>query len=208
MKNILTGLALALISAQSLATNCWPSNVGGSGTGFEWVLTPEVVGPTVTNPDGSQTGTGILPTYVAYWKCISPYDPPRVRAIWCPKEFLTGDCLINGVEVAIASRSLDRLAEAWAKNIQHNYANDEVEKVLRAVEASLPPVPIWKVAKNGTSTTRPAYPILNGVRSTTSTARATVGATCDCSVRSVEGKSTYCAWEPTKTTVALCTRVQ
>ena len=52
--------------------------------------------------------------------------------------------------------------------------------------------PQFVVAKNGTYPDRPAYPLVNGVRGTTSTGRATVGAPCDCSVSVMEGTTRYC----------------
>jgi hypothetical protein len=38
---------------------------------------------------------------------------------------------------------------------------------------------VWRVKPNGTSTTRPAYALVNGVLGTTIAGRATVGAVCD-----------------------------
>lgn len=48
------------------------------------------------------------------------------------------------------------------------------------------------VAKNGIYADRPAYPIVNGVRATTATGRAAVGAACDCSLLLAEGATLYC----------------
>lgn len=66
-----------------------------------------------------------------------------------------------------------------------------------------PPAEVWKVAPNGTATTRPTYTIANGAL-IAATPRATVGAVCDLSVKLVKGTSTYAAWETTKATVTLC----
>lgn len=61
-----------------------------------------------------------------------------------------------------------------------------------------------------TSTDRPAYPLANGVRGTTSTARAALNgpdgnpAPCDCSVGVTEGSSLYCAHDAARQTVTLC----
>lgn len=61
------------------------------------------------------------------------------------------------------------------------------------------------VARNGSSATRPAYPVDDkGVRGTKSTARATVGATCDCATKVVDGSTTYCGIAPKL--VAVCTK--
>jgi hypothetical protein len=77
--------------------------------------------------------------------------------------------------------------------------------------AGLPESIAWVVSRSGmatTATTRPAYPYANGVRGTTSTARATIGAACDCTVRSTEGTSTYCAHDAARATVTLCRTTQ
>lgn len=57
-----------------------------------------------------------------------------------------------------------------------------------------PPVASWKVATNGTYTTRPAYALVNGSRTSTVAGRVAVGSACDCtSFKSGTGASTYCA---------------
>lgn len=69
-----------------------------------------------------------------------------------------------------------------------------------------PPTRQWTVAKYSLQTTRPAYPVLNGVRGTTSTSRAPVGATCDCTAPLREGLTTYCPFTGSGTSVAICTQ--
>ena len=69
-----------------------------------------------------------------------------------------------------------------------------------------PPARLWNVAKYSLQTTRPAYPVVNGVRSTTSTSRAPVGATCDCTAPLREGLTTYCPFTGSGTSVAICTQ--
>ena len=74
------------------------------------------------------------------------------------------------------------------------------------LKAIAPPAPLWKVAANGTYATRPAYAVANGIRAAAATARATVGATCYCGLRFVEGSTTYCAVTTDGKWVAACRR--
>lgn len=84
---------------------------------------------------------------------------------------------------------------------------DEMRALMRA-DMPQEPKPVWRVAPNSTYATRPAYPISAGVRGTISNGRATVGAECDCAVRSVEGSSVYCGVNGRADQVALCRRAQ
>lgn len=69
------------------------------------------------------------------------------------------------------------------------------------------PAPVaWRVAKNLTYATRPAYPLLAGKRSTTATGRATVGAVCNCAAPMIEGTVTYCTADSAPL-VAICAKV-
>lgn len=53
------------------------------------------------------------------------------------------------------------------------------------------------VAANGKYTTRPAYPIVNGLVGTKEAARAPIGAACDCyAITITKGSTTYCAAPP------------
>jgi hypothetical protein len=58
------------------------------------------------------------------------------------------------------------------------------------IAAAHPPSPMWRVARNGVTPDRPAYPY-GDERGKRSTARAVVGADCDASERFVEGKTVY-----------------
>lgn len=76
-----------------------------------------------------------------------------------------------------------------------------------------PPTAQWWVQSNGSTPTRPSYPVIDGKRGTTSDGRAPVGAACDCSSAIVEGKTTYCrfaaagATAAPSTSVAVCSQV-
>ncbi len=208
MKKLLLSLGIFLSSCAPAhaAAPCFPSQVGGSGTAADFVLTPEVTSVGVPQEDGTVKGTGIAPTYVLWWYCTNPYEPTTTVVRWCVKDLLLTECLINGVEESLYRKDTVSLAKIDALNVRDDVLmNDEVAKVVEErILPNKPPSPVWKVKPNGTYTTRPAYPIVNGVRSTTSTARATIGAVCDMSVRSVEGTSSYGAHDSTRSTVTLC----
>ena len=79
-----------------------------------------------------------------------------------------------------------------------------------AMAATWPPVPVWRVAASSGST-RPMYPVVNGVRSTTAVTipRATVGSQCGCSKATAigTGAQRYCPVPPAAASlVALCGR--
>ena len=104
------------------------------------------------------------------------------------------------------------VAEAyWRANVTFNCtvpgSNDPalLELCDAAYNASLDTMPAWRVATNGTFVDRPAFRVsAAGVRSLSSTGRATVGAPCDCTaIRIIEGRSTYCQTAPSM--VAICT---
>ncbi|MBX9795130.1 MAG: hypothetical protein K2Y02_12600, partial [Burkholderiaceae bacterium] len=67
----------------------------------------------------------------------------------------------------------------------------------------------YAVAKNGTSTTRPAYTITNNVVIGTATGRATVGAACDCAKPFTSGTTKYCTFvgAASPDTMAVCSLV-
>lgn len=78
---------------------------------------------------------------------------------------------------------------------------------LRVAAPQPPPLAeVWKVAPNGTTTTRPTYTIANGAL-VTDAARAPVltnGAPTPCAPAHTKGTSVYGYWDAAKTTVTLC----
>lgn len=110
-----------------------------------------------------------------------------------------------------ASGSGAVLMAAWLATSIDDPAVTAMSAADRAsILAAKPPVQLppsqWAVAKFSTLSTRPAYPVSNGVRSATSTARATVGATCDCTAPIVEGLTTYCPYQGSSGLVTVCTK--
>lgn len=84
-----------------------------------------------------------------------------------------------GPQARVCAQLIKRMAADWPAAI--------------APPASTPPpAPAWVVAKNGTSVTRPAFPVVNGKRSYSSDGSVPVGSTCDCTTKLVEGSLTFC----------------
>ena len=69
------------------------------------------------------------------------------------------------------------------------------------------PEPLYRVKPNGTSTTRPAYTLTDGVLGKKIVARAPVGATCDTQYKPTKPshKDLYASYDSTGT-VALCSK--
>jgi hypothetical protein len=180
---------------------CWPAPIGEG--------TRPVIG-------SNEAGDWLI------YYCPTPYYWKWV-AMACPKEKRT-ECVANLVVLSLAPNAAAAAAELWSKRT-FDLKLPEYAPMYAGINESItgnwPPDPVWKTAKNGIYTTRPAFLLVNGVRRTTSSARVPVDAPCDCYVRSVEGKSTYCHVPPTDppspsppgassmpapTLVALCTR--
>jgi hypothetical protein len=78
------------------------------------------------------------------------------------------------------------------------------ERINAAMPATLA-APTWFVAKNGIYPDRPAYPVIAGKRSYSSTSRVKVGTPCDCAVAPItEGTLKFCQVAPAL--VAVCTQ--
>ena len=70
-----------------------------------------------------------------------------------------------------------------------------------------PPEQKWWVQSNGSTPTRPSYPVIDGKRGTTSDGRATVGVSCDCATPIIEGKVAYCRFATGGATASMSTSV-
>jgi hypothetical protein len=109
---------------------------------------------------------------------------------------------------AIASRNVNvpmsdpTLTPVWCPNVKDMYASRPADVVALPPPPPPTPVPAWVVATNGTSPTRAAFAVVNGVRSFSSKATVAVGASCSTAVKLVEGRNTYLQVAPGL--VALC----
>lgn len=140
----------------------------------------------------------------AGWWCPSGPYTPWTRQVAAVRFDLLGKAAAASAGAAIVAKDHAALVALRDRPVWGADLGPVLDQGWDDITAARPPGPVWIVAPNGVSTTRPAYPITNGVRSTASTGRATVGATCDCAVRSVEGSSSYCATNTERTLVALC----
>jgi len=185
-------LLLALLPSVVWA-QCAPAEVKGSGTPA--VLEPNAAGVAVAwwCPG---TFTPTLALYAVRWDALT--DPMRSQLSALPGA-TSPAAAIEQMRIAHATTPLsdDALRAIW-------------EPARARILASRPADTVWLVARNGTTLTRPSYPVTDGVRSTIASAvRATVDMTCGCMrLRVVEGTSTYCAFDGASALVALCTRAQ
>lgn len=165
---------------------CWPAEAGGAGS------------VAVFKQDSTHRAL--------VWLCCDAYEC-RYAGFAGPRSAFAADWLTQG-QAARFGGDADRAA-LWRRYVTappvkagalavNDHARAEV--VLRH------PLPRWVVARNATYATRPAYALVDGIRASVSTARAEVGAACNCTLRSVEGSSVYCG--VADNTVALCSRVQ
>ena len=153
---------------------------------------------------------------VAWWYTSDGFEWTRSWA------FCTGTTCVNpllAVDLSVALASADRLGAINSVLAKYNTLSVDAPEALQVwcphwdeMQRSRPANPAYVVAKNGTSTTRPAFAYTPATastaasRSTKSTARATVGATCDCKVRLLEGTTLYCATNVERTLVAVCNK--
>ena len=201
-------LMVALAPASNaVVPPCWPSQVAVADGGSALPM------------PGSGTPLRFAEDAVArawgYW-CPDPYGPAKLvlysgpLAAWQPDWKQVALDLLSATPDARAAAA-DRYAPTVYPVVDGKLVVPAaVYPVHRAVwdrlQAERPPAAVWQVAANGTYPTRPAYPFAGGVRGNVSTARATVGAACDCRARSIEGRSVYCSVDGRADLVALCAR--
>ena len=213
MKSALLWLAMMLASLPVAAQACWPGlacsgeviGLPGWARGAQawhawWFWRPAATAPVrlkyllCTHASGGCTAWAAQLGPIAQ-ACKAATDPGACAAAeWSQR--VAWQC--SAADTAGAPDRLAACAEArtlWVADA-------------KARKIEWPPT-VWVVSRVGmatTATTRPVYPFAAGVRGATagSGVRATIGAACDCSVRSVEGISNYCAHDAARTTVTLC----
>lgn len=183
----MTRLILALFLAlptMAHAFDCWPRPVG-TGTSFH-----------VSQRDGM---LGLV------WWCdrTTHWAPQVLVGTMTPAEAYQAAAQLS------AAPDFDQAARAMLKaNLR---PLTEALDVLR-VEAywdhvqHKPADPVFAVATNAGRPTRPAYPVVDGARSTRQDGTAAVDAPCQCSRLSfIERRSVYCAFDTTPR-VAICSK--
>jgi hypothetical protein len=188
-------LALLLLAPVSFAASCWPAQIGGTGT------------PAAVRVNSS--------AWALAWGCSDQFTQtlyvrgaPWSAALpdWIRR---LADTVAQGHAAMLAADQA--YFPPWPIDAEgYRIVPAEVYPLAldawTAATALLPPFPSWVVATNRTYPDRPAYPFVDGVRSSTSNGRAAVGSACNCSARSVESRSVYCGVNARTDQVALCVR--
>ena len=121
-------------------------------------------------------------------------DPvARVKTEW-DKAFLPGSC-------EKATGTLKTVCDDMFLSMRENWP-----VAATPAPPPPPPAPAYKVKPNGSSLTRPAYTLINGVRGTKEVARASVGAACDVTKPTLPSGSDLWAEFGTPGVVALCAK--
>lgn len=177
MRILLSLLSLPLPAfAQPPPPPCWASNWGGAGTVLH----------TYANEDGQ----------VRYWFCQRQFDW-GYHGMVCRFDPGTRACAIpTGLSLTASPSAM------WTRYIASDWNSaqwaDIMDRAKLTIEPFTPAPPVYVVAKNGTSPTRPVYAFTagasapsTGARGTRSVGVAPVGSLCDCAQR-VVGSTIYC----------------
>lgn len=164
----------------------------------------------------SPFGQGTRPVYrisdegaFAAWWCTDGFEV-RYRVFVVHREAMTAEwtaalaALRDSSNVALA---IQQMADRFAKiKIDDPLVFDLWAPYASEIDATRPALPKYLVAVNGLSANRPLWLLKpDGTRDgKQAVERATVGATCACKVRVVEGSSVYCSVPPASVGVALC----
>jgi hypothetical protein len=139
----------------------------------------------------------------AAWTCKGKYANTYHWMVGSWSEVLS--CTVFAPAKLLNATSAEK-QEMWQRCVSSptDAQRATAEPMLIELRAKNPP-PRWKV-KPATKTTRPMYPVVNGVRGTTASGlRATVGTDCACNVLAIEeGAVSYC---PLKASTVLLTQV-
>ena len=168
---------------------------------------PPQYGGTCSAPIIESNATGAA---AAYWCAASPPSPPALYLYAVRWNAMTVPMLADFALLGLPGDNAERIRAMRAKYQTENVWDmcDVWEPMRGRINAAMPaPVaaPLWTVSKYSMQTTRPAYTVTNGVRGTTSTSRATVGAACDCAAPIREGLTTYCPFAGSGAAVSMCT---
>lgn len=157
---------------------------------------------------------------VAWWWASDGFDW-SLNWAFCSDVTLRAKCqdpiAIADLSAALGAR--DRMAALEAVLAKHGNLSMTSGPALLTwcphwseIVSSMPPRPVYLVAKLGTNTTRPAFKFIPATatsapaREKSSSSRATVGSRCDCRTRVIEGSTLLCALEEQPTHVAICAK--
>ena len=148
----------------------------------------------------------------AYWCTNPPPAPPALYLYAVRWSAITAPMLADFARLGLPGDNAARIVAMQAKYQTESVWDmcDVWEPARERINAAMPGPPsaqAWVVAKYSTQSSRPAYPVINGVRAVASTSRAVVGVACDCSKPIIEGIVTYCPFVGSGTSVAICAKV-
>lgn len=132
-------------------------------------------------------GAPVLHLYAVRWKDLTPA------------------MVADFSQLALPGDNAERIRAMQAKHQTANVFDlcDVWGPMRERINASIPPVDRFVVAKNSTYATRPSYAVVNGVRAKTSKTTIAVGAPCDASL-TIQEASTYMQVAPGF--VAICVK--
>ena len=166
----------------------------GSSRAQAPVLAPAVSNATIkwTPPKTMADGTepAVLSGYRVYWG-----SAPGVYT----DSSLIADPAATGVTLQVVPGLTYFAVAAIGADGAEGSLGIEVSSVIGPVPV---PVPKFVVAPAGARSTRPAFAVTAGKRSYSSISQVAVGAACDCSLRLVEARLTFCQVAPA--IVAVC----
>jgi hypothetical protein len=149
---------------------------------------------------------------VAYW-CRRPAPLPPLLYLYAVRwDAVTTPMMIDWMKLGLPGDDPERIVAMQGKFQTANVMDmcDVWGPARERINAAMPltlAAPTWAVAKNSTYLDRPAYAYVAGKRSYSSTARAKVGAPCDCAAISlVEATTQFCQVAPSL--VSVCTPTQ
>lgn len=146
---------------------------------------------------------------VAFWCQLTPQDQPKWYLYAVRWSAITGPMRDDFMGVLSSADPASAIQAMTAKYQNTSVLNmcdvwEPVRDRFNAMKPVVQAAPAWVVARYSGLSTRPAFPVVAGVRSLTSTSRAFTGSVCDPSITIVEGASTYMTFSGAKGSVTLC----
>jgi len=196
---------LAVSPAEAAVPPCWPNLNAGITLTIKPATTTEPVA--VGDIIYAASSVGLIWGYACVSNGIWYHNVAGGQWSSFPASWAAiADTMIRGTDA-------DRVA-AWNKYATVDPIDPLLQPDVVAIKKLLPtPPPIipppppvveyWIVATFAANLDRPAYPVVAGVRKTTSNGRALVGSVCNCTVKFVE-TSTYCGVNGRLDQVAIC----
>jgi hypothetical protein len=191
MKHIFAILFLLLCSIAQAQT-CAPADLKGTGTKAVQHFSAAGVASAHWCP-GKYAPT--LTLHAVRWSAVTPALAAELDAL---RSSTTAPAAMAAMRAKHTTAPLSDLTDVWLPLVDR-------------INASKPALPVWVVAKNGTTSTRPTKAFLWNDADTPyftadSTVRATVGATCRCNEAVIEVSTTSWCRLPDQYVMAVCAK--